>query len=187
LYDGPVLVAISDDDVWERYCELEGDCKAPLQLRFLHKESENVYIIDIPTDIHEFYAREMLLQLARNSPYIDSLGAKTVNHKEADEFILPRPDCPNAIFPPNSKNCATVIIEVGLSQRWSGVSGLDSKVHHWFLTQAALEYIICVKIVKNRVTHTIKSLTYKVYDIAACNGIFPLYLPTRSFTTGTHH
>ncbi len=43
------------------------------------------------------------------------------------------------------------------------------KAHYWFATQAALEYIICVRIEKDK---DISLMTCKVYDIAACKGVF---------------
>jgi hypothetical protein len=184
LCDGPVLVALLDDVVWKSYCELEDN---PLELRFLHQESGKLYIIELPNDIHEHYALRILLQLAQACPYVTSLGSKRITQKEADQFILPLPDCPNAVFPANPKDCATVIVEVGLSQGWGGIGGLDMKAQHWFVTQAALEYIVCVRITKDKNTHQVKSLTYKVYDIAACNGVFPLHNPALSFTLGNNH
>ena len=59
------------------------------------------------------------------------------------------------------------------------------KAQHWLKT--ALEYIVCVRIEKNRVTRQVTSLTYKVYDIAACNGVFPLNNHATSFTVGGKH
>jgi hypothetical protein len=165
LCDGPVLVALLDNDrVWKSYCELEDNKRVPLQLRFLHQECGKLYIIELPNDHHENYALEIYSQLTRACPYVKSLGAKRIKHNEADQFIIPRPSCPNAIFPSNPKDCATVIVEVGLFQGWGGIGGLDMKAHYWFVTQAALEYIICVRIEKDKDI----SLTFKVYDIAAC-------------------
>ena len=187
LSDGPVLVALLADGVWESYCELEDKDQVPLELRFLHEENGELYIIELPTQIHEHYALRILIQLTRACEYLTSLGAGTVTHKQADQFILPLPNCPNAVIPAVSRNCATVIVEVGVSQGWAGNGGLDMKAQHWFVTQTALEYIVCVRIVKHRVTRQVTSLTYKVYDIAACNGVFPLNNPATSFTVGNNH
>jgi hypothetical protein len=187
LCDGPVLVAQLNEQIWKTYCELEENNRVPLELRFLHQQDGNLFIIELPTKIHEHYAEEICLQMVRVCPYITSFGAGTSSHKEADKFLLPRPNCPNAVFPENAKDCATVIVEIGLSQRWDGITGLDMKANFWFNSQSALEYIICVKIEKHKISRQVKSLTYKVYDIAVCNGVFPLHNPPVSFTVGNNH
>jgi hypothetical protein len=71
-------------------------------------------------------------------------------------------------------NYSTFNVEVGVSQDWKSPFGLDRKAQKWFnsLHMYGLQYILCIRIAKTKSGHTL-SLTYKLYDVSALNGVFP--------------
>jgi hypothetical protein len=78
-------------------------------------------------------------------------------------------------IPQNStwENYATVIVEIGVSQKWGKRGGLDEKAKKWFnaLRLHGLQYILCVKVDLKR--HESPEYSYKLYDVPGLNGEFP--------------
>jgi hypothetical protein len=75
---------------------------------------------------------------------------------------------------------STLVIEVGLSQKWAGRGGLDDKAKKWFQDRNSLglQYILCVKIDLVRQTQKINDVSYKLYDLQLMAGNFRTFAPT---------
>jgi len=138
---------------------------------FLDEEEDplDLFIIELPSDKHDYMARDILLQLARQCRYVASVGSGRRNHMEADERICPNSHTPNLQLPRGVSMAAlsTLVIEVGLSQKWTGKGGLDDKAKKWFQDRNSLglHYILCVKIDIDRHTRGINDVSYKLYDL----------------------
>jgi hypothetical protein len=155
-------------NVWDAYLEHD-----PVPLRgkycvFL-EESLEIILVELPTSlIHEFFSNQILLQLRDKCKCVSGLGSSTLGHNQPDQLIRLSDDTPGfSGLPANTTwlNYSTLIIEVGMSQRWTGISGLDAKAKIWFdkFYNHGLEYILCVKV---RRTHgQSEEFSYKLYDV----------------------
>ena len=145
-------------NIWDEYGLLDGVPLLPKYL-FLDDDHLDLFIIELPTDKHDYMACDILLQLARQCRYVASVGSGRRNHMEADQRIRPDPHTPNLQLPQGVSMAAlsTLVIEAGLSQKWTGRGGLDEKAKKWFQNRNSfgLQYILCVKIDIDRHTRGI--------------------------------
>jgi hypothetical protein len=84
------------------------------------------------------------------------LGSCLISRMQADERIRSEMSTPHRVLPGGVSNAdlSTLVIEVGLSQLWAGVGGLDLKARRWF-----------------DIRHHITDASYKLYDVAVL-GVF---------------
>jgi hypothetical protein len=169
VLDQPIYIGrLENVDIWEEYCQQDHVPLLPKYV-FLDEYNLDLYIIELPTDKHEFLARNILLQMRDECKYIESVGSGRRNHIEADERICPSALTPNLQLSQGVEMqfLSTVVIEVGLSQKWTGKGGLDDKARRWFLNRNALglQYILCVKIDMDMNTRAITDVSYKLYDL----------------------
>jgi hypothetical protein len=156
----------------------------PLLPKYLFLDDDNLdlFIIELPTDKHDYMARNILLQLRDQCRYVDSVGSGRRNHMEADERIRPDPDTPNVQLPQGVSmvDLSTLVVEVGLSQKWTGKGGLDDKAKKWFQNRNSLglQYILCVKIDIQRHTRVINDVSYKLYNLQVMAGNFRAFAAT---------
>ena len=201
LMSGPVLVARLADDgaAWEGYARLD---EAPVGLNFLEVFDRGVYIIELSESlIHSFYAMETFGQLARQSAYLSGGGSGSLGSKQADQIIFAKTTTPGfRALPPRLLNpitggsrdrYASVIVEVGVSQNYKNLGGLDAKANGWLQTNRdkGLEYILCIKIEKDANWLT-TGCSYKLYDVPSLGAhatVFPLNVqPIVDFSNGQH-
>ena len=147
--DEPIYIGqLEHLNIWDEYGLLDDVPLLPKYL-FLDDDNLDLFIIELPTDKHEYMARDIFAQLTRQCQYVASVGSGRRNHMEADERIRPGPRTPNVQLPQGVSMAAlsTLVIEVGLSQKWTGRGGLDDKAKKWFQNRnfLGLQYILCVK------------------------------------------
>ena len=180
--DEPIYVGqLEHLNIWDEYSLLDGVPLLPKYL-FLDDDHLDLFIIELPTDKHEYMAQNIFARLRDQCQYVDSLGSGRTNHKEAEESIRPDPDTPNVQLPQgvSMADLSTLVIEVGLSQKWTGIGGLDDKAKKWFQDRNSLglQYILCVKIDLVRQTQKINDVSYKLYDLQLMAGNFRTFAPT---------
>eukprot|EP00475_Leptophrys_vorax_P014562 TRINITY_DN20871_c0_g1_i1.p1 TRINITY_DN20871_c0_g1~~TRINITY_DN20871_c0_g1_i1.p1 ORF type:complete len:235 (-),score=39.24 TRINITY_DN20871_c0_g1_i1:162-866(-) len=167
MLDHPIYVGrLENVDTWEEYGLQD---HVPLLPKFLFLDDNlDLFIVELPTEKHDYLARHILLQLRDQCKCIDSVGSGRRNHMEADERIRPSPRTPNLQLPQGVPmgSLSTLVIEVGLSQKWTGRGGLDDKARRWFQSRNALglQYILCVKIDIDNI-RAIADVSYKLYDL----------------------
>ena len=89
---------------------------------FLDDDNLDLFIIELPTDKHDYMARDILLQLRDQCRYVASVGSGRRNHMEADERICPNSHTPNLQLLRGVSMAAlsTLVIEVGQTKRRNG-------------------------------------------------------------------
>jgi hypothetical protein len=158
---------IANEMLWEEYLERDD---VPYPSKFLDVFNLTIYIIELPyTSIHEYISSEIFVQLCVKSKLLCSVGSGCVAHMQADGRIRPRRVHSTRGFPAN--NCGTLIIEVGISQHWSGDTGLDRKAQKWYNVrdQVGVQYILCVKI--DMTDQAITGAQHKLFDVQAWNAV----------------
>jgi hypothetical protein len=164
MLNEPIYVGrLKNIEILNEYC-LQDNVPLLPKFLFLDDDSLDLFIIELPTEIHEYVARHIFKQLVKQSDFIDSVGSGRRNHMEADERIRPSPRTPNLQLA-QGVSLSTLVIEVGLSQKWKGRGGLDEKARKWFQSRNSigLQYILCVKIDFD--DGAITDFSYKLYDL----------------------
>ena len=180
--DEPIYIGqLEHLNIWDEYGLLDDVPLLPKYL-FLDDDNLDLFIIELPTDKHDYMARDMFAQLRDQCRDVDSVGSGRRNHMEADERICPDPDTSNLQLPQGVSMAAlsTLVIEVGLSQKWTGKGGLDDKAKKWFQKRNSLglQYILCVKIDIQKHTRVINDVSYKLYDRQVMAGNFRTFAAT---------
>jgi hypothetical protein len=179
--DKPIYIGqLEHLNIWDEYGLLDG---VPLLPKYMFLEDNlDLFIIELPSDKHDYMARDIFAQLARQCQYVASVGSGRRNHMEADERIRPNSHTPNLQLPRgvSMADLSTLVIEVGLSQKWTGKGGLDDKAKKWFQNRNSLglQYILCVKIDIDRHTREINDVSYKLYDLQVMAGNFRTFAAT---------
>ena len=164
--------------LWDTYAECE---EVPLHPVYMYLcDDLSLYIVELPYEKHDYFARNIFAQLRDQSQYVESVGSGRTNHMEADKRIVPHPDTPGLQLPARIdwNKIFTLVVEIGLSQEWAGETGLDEKARKWFKVRRAhgLQFILCVKIdVDDR--NAISNVLYKLYDISTMDR-FRTFEPT---------
>lgn len=168
MLDEPIYVGrLQNLHIWDEYSLQD---HMPLLPKYMFLDDNlDLLIIELPTEKHDYMTRHILMQLRDECKYIDSVGSGRRNHMEADERIRPSPRTPNFQLSQGVPiaSLSTLVIEVGLSQKWTGRGGLDDKAKRWFQRRNALglEYILCVKIDIDKHARAITDVSYKLYDL----------------------
>jgi hypothetical protein len=175
IIDQPIFVGkLKSLELWDQYAFNDNVSLNPKYL-FLD-DHLYLYIIELPTEKHEFMSAEILLQLIRQSRYIRSFGSGRTNHIEADQRITSSYDTPKLQIPQGTTlaSLSTLVVEVGLSQNWNS---LDEKAKKWFQLRDSLglQYILCVKIDINN-QRSISDISFKLYDINNFQAMDPTHL-----------
>ena len=168
VLETPVLIGrLPSLELWDDYGL---DDRVPLSPKHLFLDDDlDLYLVELPSNKHEYMAEHILLQLRDQCEYIESFGSGRTNHMEADKRISPSELTPNLHLPPGvPMSClSTLVIEIGLSQNWTGQRGLDAKAKKWFRIRNSLglQYILCVKVDIDRTSRGITDVSYKLYDL----------------------
>jgi hypothetical protein len=169
ILNQPIFVGrLENADIWEEYCVHD---PVPLLPKFFFLDDDNLdlFIIELPSEKHEFTARHILLQLGRQCEFIDSVGCgrRRRNHMEADDRVVPSYLTFNVHLAQGITT--TLLSTVGISQKWSGKGGLDENAKMWFQNRNSfgLQYILCVKIDRD-----IIDVSYKLYDLQVMNSFY---------------
>ncbi|KAF0716328.1 Aste57867_2902 [Aphanomyces stellatus] len=147
----------------------------PIALRFLDLSDDGrVWIVELPTKVHESTAREFeskFLRASGNGREVAKRGSMTARRaalprKEADATFGPMRSTPNRTPPPAPRIIAdwvTLAVEVGRCQSWADLT----RAATWWCGYAGIQYVLLLK-----VSPTGTQIEYRLYDIDE-PGIFP--------------
>jgi hypothetical protein len=168
MLEQPIYIGrLQNIEIWDEYSLQDN---MPLLPKYLFLDDNlDLWIIELPTEKHEYMASHIFGQLRDQCKYIDSVGSGRRNYMEADQRICPSPRTPNFQLAQGITlaSLSTLVIEVGIFQKWTRRGGLDDKARRWFMSRNAfgLEYILCVKIDIDKDTRAITDISYKLYDL----------------------
>jgi hypothetical protein len=65
--------SVSTIDVWDKYLECDDPPLLP-KYCFFSEETLEILIVELPKHLHEYFAEQILLQMGRQCPFLDSEG-----------------------------------------------------------------------------------------------------------------
>ncbi|CAK4628326.1 hypothetical protein LEN26_002158 [Aphanomyces euteiches] len=165
---GTLRVCLATEDEWNAFADCDGQV---VHTKFLEwfADSGEIHIIEFVSTPHEIYSNELTHQFHTQNikRWLNCYGG-AVNSQSPrtspDQSYGPNPRTPGAALPPEIPiftDFGTIIIEIGVSQRWGMAPGqLDHKAIEIWAARPGVEYVLCVKFDPD-----FENAEYKLYDV----------------------